>query len=165
MSALWECLKDRNLWIGVLAGVVALGILEPVFLMVFRCRKGVDSVRIKDDGGEVTITRKAMRGFLRGLVAQVPGVLLKEFHLRQKKDGRLSLELFLALKDGAVPDRVQKALREILPVQLKERLGLQEQVSAVNLHFVQLCEGEGAQPCAPLPQEPRQAEEGKKGEE
>ena len=137
LSTLWNCLKDGNFWIGVLVGVVLLGIVELVIVLVCECRRGVSVLAVKGEGGSMTVSRKALKSFLRNLVAR-EGAELQDFCLRSQKAGKFSLELVLTLTGNIPLDQVQKRLQEQVPRQLQAHMGIQDMISSVNLVFENL---------------------------
>ena len=131
-------LTNRQFWVGVVAAAVVILVAELLVWVIRRCRRGLKAVVMQDDGGEFSVSRKAFREFLRGVVAGVPGVALKDVKLLRRSAGKVLVDLQLALQPDADLIAIHDSLRRKVLEDVQKKLGLEDRIHAVNLSFVNL---------------------------
>lgn len=147
-------LTNRQFWVGVVAAAIVILVAELLIWAIRRYRRGLKAVVMQDDGGEFSVSRKAFREFLRGVVAGVPGVALRDVKLLRRSAGKVLVDLQLALQPEADLIAVHDNLRRQVVENVQKKLGLGDRIHAVNLSFINLPSStqmkEGAVP-APVP--------------
>ena len=149
-------LTNREFLLGMLLATLLLVIVYLVVKLICRCRRNCDKIVILDQGGNFVIYRSAFRNFLRGVLKDVPGVVLRNVRLRQFKDGKLGVNLLLGAEPGADVVKIHDTLRTGILKEISEKLGITSQITEMNLLFTSLppsneLKGEPGREIAPPP--------------
>ena len=149
-------LTNREFLLGMLLATLLLVILCLVVKLICRCRRSRSSIVLKDMGGNFVIYRSAFRNFLKGVLKNVPGVVLRDVRLRQLKDDLLGVNLLLGAEPGADVVKIHDSLRTGILKEISDKLGVSSQIGELNLVFTSLppsseLNGEPGREIAPPP--------------
>ena len=117
--------------------VLFLAVLAAVCI-IRRLRRGRCRIVVDQEGGEMTISRRAFVDFVRGVVAEFPQLQLADADFVPAAGGTIRIRLRLKADAGAELATLHQELRARLTAELKARMGLGDRIAAIDMHIAAL---------------------------
>lgn len=131
-------LTNCQFWSGVITAAILIIVAEVLVWGICRLRRKVKAITIKDAGGDFSISRKAFREFLKGVVAVIPSVSLKDVELKRGAQDKVKVNLFLNVQGNADLVAAHNILRNQLLLEAQSKLGIADRIDSVNIICVNL---------------------------
>ena len=140
---------DREFRLGMLF-VALLFLLCALALAIVRLRRrGRGAIVVREEGGDLVISRRAFADFVRSVVAEFPLFQLAEADFAPVGGGNLRVGLKLRADASTELTTQHNLLRERLMGEFKARLGLGDKISAINMNVVSLASPPAADETVP----------------
>lgn len=137
-SKIGAYLTNCQFWTGVIAAAALIFVVEILVWGISKARRKVKAITIKDEGGEFSISRKAFREFLKGVIAVVPGITLKDVELKRAPQDKVKVNLFLNVQAKADLVAAHSLLRNQLLQEAQTKLGIADRIDSVNFVCINL---------------------------
>ena len=133
------CMNDcpyGQFWFGLLLGFI-LGLLVWALLAMLRCSKNCGKVITVEDStrGNFSITVPAISSFLRKILSEYPNFELHDMRMNETRNGRV-MDITLKVVQDTDLLNVRKELRDRIYAELDSKLGIAEEISAINFEAV-----------------------------
>ena len=143
---IWDCvlgaLQNCQFWYGVLAGVVLVLVLLLIWKCISACGATRKEITIEDnENGSFTITLDALISFVRSTAASFNQLEVLGLRLAET---RLGLVMVITVTASADTELVKcrNQLREHLMSEMRSKLGVVDQIKAINFEAQQLTTSE-----------------------
>lgn len=133
ISKIGDYLTNCQFWTGVIAAAAVIIVVEFLLWAIMKMRRKVDIIVIKDEGGDFAISRKAFKEFLKGVIATLPGIVLKDVALRRRPQNKVHVTLFIAVQANANLVTAHDQLRNSLLTEAQSKLGVNDVIDGVDI--------------------------------
>lgn len=137
MCNLWCAMGTCNFWIGAAFSAAVIIFFSVVIWISSKCRGGLKEIVVSDEGGSFTISSRAMRQFVRGIVGNIEGIVLKGVCF-VKRDKRCHVKISIAAKPQADLVAIKDRLRKEILEETRTKLGLGDLIEIVDINVVHL---------------------------
>ena len=131
-------------WLGLALGFV-LGLLLLVLVMMLRCRKyHGKTIMVEDTNrGKFSITVPAISAFLKRILAEYPNLELHDMTLNDSRNNGLVMDITLKASQDTDLLNVRKELRDRIFAELESKLGIVDEISAINFEAIDFTDNNG----------------------
>lgn len=133
-----DALQNNQFWLGVLVGIVVAVVLYLIWKCIALSGAQHREITVEDsDRGNFTVTSAALISFVRNAAASCKAIEITGLRLVERKEGLVMVIYIKASPDTEVAKYLGQ-LRKDLIIEMKDKLGIFDQIKAINFEAQEL---------------------------
>ncbi|MBR0459163.1 MAG: hypothetical protein IJJ26_07985 [Victivallales bacterium] len=139
-----ECVNNcpnGQFWFGLACGFILCLIIWAIVAFLTRSKNSTRILTVEDsERGSFSITPNALSSFLKHIIQDYPDLDLEALKLENGHNGVVMNIIVRAAEDADLLNR-RKELRDRVYAELEAKLGIADQIEAINIEAIEFVEG------------------------